>query len=195
MVALAFIGVISSDAKSQIAPKVLDDTSQAITFECTDASIRHVDDANLTKEEKIERMDQALFESLSRYDACQNQRNGIAAGSGGESGGEASGNGRSSHSVASSDMTGEEKKESETILNSEFANPNNADSLETDGSGSATSTVNSSNGKAPEDIPSVDNDSVLAAQIRYAAINEKDPKTKKKLWNEYRKYKGLPQNK
>ena len=195
MVALTFVGVISSDAKSQIAPKVLEDTSQAITFECTDASIRHVDDANLTKEEKIERMDQALFESLSRYDACQNQRNGIAASSVDESGGGASGNGRSSQSVASSDMTGEEKKESETISNSEFANPNNADSLETDGSGSATSPVNSSNSKAPEDIPSADNDSVLAAQIRYAAINEKDPKTKKKLWNEYRKYKGLPQNK
>jgi len=49
------------------------------------------------------------------------------------------------------------------------------------------------NGKLPEDIPTADNDSVLEAQIREAAINETDPELKKKLWNEYRRYKGLPQ--
>ena len=45
----------------------------------------------------------------------------------------------------------------------------------------------------PEDIPQDDNDSVLEEQIRLAAMNEKDPEKKKRLWNEYRKYKGLPQ--
>jgi hypothetical protein len=49
------------------------------------------------------------------------------------------------------------------------------------------------NGKLPEDIPASDNDSILEAQIRQAAVDEKDPELKKKLWNEYRKYKGLPQ--
>ena len=49
------------------------------------------------------------------------------------------------------------------------------------------------NGTIPEDIPQDDNDSVLEEQIRLAAINEKDPEKKKRLWNEYRKYKGLPQ--
>jgi len=49
------------------------------------------------------------------------------------------------------------------------------------------------NGKLPEDIPPADNDSILEAQIRQAAINEKDPVVQKRLWNEYRKYKGLPQ--
>jgi len=47
-------------------------------------------------------------------------------------------------------------------------------------------------GKLPEDIPPVDNDSVLEKQIRAAAMAEKDPAIKAKLWNEYRKYKGLP---
>ena len=49
------------------------------------------------------------------------------------------------------------------------------------------------NSKIPEDIPQDDNDSVLEEQIKLAAINEKDPEKKKRLWNEYRKYKGLPQ--
>ena len=49
----------------------------------------------------------------------------------------------------------------------------------------------SDNGKLPEDIPPADNDSVVEAQLRQAAIAEKDPQKKKKLWNEYRRYKGL----
>ena len=48
------------------------------------------------------------------------------------------------------------------------------------------------NGKIPEDIPPSPNDSLLAAQIRRAAIAETDPVKKEKLWNEYRKYQGLP---
>ncbi len=47
-------------------------------------------------------------------------------------------------------------------------------------------------GKLPEDIPSADNDSVLEAQIRAAAMQEKDPHLRERLWNEYRRYKGLP---
>lgn len=49
-----------------------------------------------------------------------------------------------------------------------------------------------SNGKIPDDIPPAQNDDALAAQIRYAAENETDPDKSRKLWNEYRKYKGLP---
>ena len=51
------------------------------------------------------------------------------------------------------------------------------------------------NGKTPDDIPDADNDSVFEAQIRAAAMAENDPNTKKNLWNEYRRYKGLPEQK
>ena len=46
--------------------------------------------------------------------------------------------------------------------------------------------------KAPNDIPPADNDSIFEKQIREAAENETDPEVKERLWNEYRKYKGLP---
>lgn len=49
------------------------------------------------------------------------------------------------------------------------------------------------NGKIPDDIPEVGNDSVFEAQIRAAAMAEIDPDTQKNLWNEYRRYKGLPE--
>ena len=49
------------------------------------------------------------------------------------------------------------------------------------------------NGKIPDDIREAGNDSVFEAQIRAAAIAETDPDTQKNLWNEYRRYKGLPE--
>ena len=47
------------------------------------------------------------------------------------------------------------------------------------------------NGKLPEDIPPVDNDDIIAKQIRAAAQAEPDPEKQTKLWNEYRRYKGI----
>ena len=49
------------------------------------------------------------------------------------------------------------------------------------------------NGKIPDDIPDAGNDSVFEAQIRAAAMAETDPDTQKNLWNEYRRYRGLPE--
>ncbi len=48
------------------------------------------------------------------------------------------------------------------------------------------------NGQLPEDIPPVDNDSIIARQLREAAMEETDPVKQAELWNKYRRYKGLP---
>jgi hypothetical protein len=45
----------------------------------------------------------------------------------------------------------------------------------------------------PEDIPSGSDDDVVARQLREAAMRETDPKLREKLWDEYRKYKGIDQ--
>ncbi len=104
-------------------------------------------------------------------------------------------------SVASSDMSGSEKpvggNEQMATGVSGWTSPKSAnDSLDDNQSNQTAASTNRKvllNGKLPDDIPPADNDSVLEAQIRKAATNEKDPETQKKLWNEYRKYKGLPQ--
>ncbi|MFV8783811.1 hypothetical protein ACNKU7_15445 [Microbulbifer sp. SA54] len=41
----------------------------------------------------------------------------------------------------------------------------------------------------PENVPSGDDDDVVARQIREAAMREKDPELQERLWEEYRKYK------
>ena len=43
----------------------------------------------------------------------------------------------------------------------------------------------------PADVPDGDDDDVVAAQLREAAMREADPQLREKLWDEYRKYKGL----
>ena len=45
--------------------------------------------------------------------------------------------------------------------------------------------------KPPEDIPEDNDDDVVARQLREAAMREPDPEIREKLWNEYRKYKGI----
>jgi len=53
------------------------------------------------------------------------------------------------------------------------------------GPGGGQTTVSS----APPDIPDGSDDDVVARQLREAAEKETDPELKKKLWEEYRKYK------
>ena len=43
----------------------------------------------------------------------------------------------------------------------------------------------------PGDIPSSNDDDVVARQLREAALREPYPAVREKLWDEYRKYKGV----
>ena len=97
-------------------------------------------------------------------------------------------------SVASSELSGTEITEENLETTSTFENTTSEDIVEYENDQRFDQgETNTNNGMIPEDIPQDDNDSVLEEQIRLAAMNEKDPEKKKRLWNEYRKYKGLPQ--
>lgn len=113
-------------------------------------------------------------------------------------------------SAASSSMTGTEPDPSETdtpvVATEDSQAGETVGTQKTTGSESQGSEVGAKskggvktdfgvaakNRQTPDDIPDAKNDDALAAQIRYAAENEKDPEKRKQLWNEYRKYKGLP---
>jgi len=43
----------------------------------------------------------------------------------------------------------------------------------------------------PDDIPDAKDDDIIARQLREAAMQETDPELKEKLWDEYRRYKGI----
>lgn len=190
------------------------------SIDCTDVSIDYTDDPSLTREERLRLMDEAFVESLNRFELCQSAKKrtkaaggGGTAGSGdsgtsGEGGGGAKGDSNNPgdgsdgglkgdagvSSVASSTMSGTEPppeiSPSEGRGVQEAARQSGQDMA---APGTKTNgNVTSGNGKLPEDIPPAANDDALAAQIRYAAENETDPVKAAQLWNEYRKYKGMP---
>lgn len=179
--------------------------------DCTDVHVDYEDDPTLTKEERLVLMERAFYRSLSRFDACRASVTGTSststasggANAGGMEGsetGDSEGEG-TGISAAASDMSGSETTsagETNGIIEP-AGDVEQSDSTATGqdqpGTGEAKQQRlnDGNNGKVPEDIPEADNDSVLEAQIRRAAIAATDPEMKKRLWNEYRKYKGLPQ--
>jgi len=195
--------------------------AQTAPLDCSEANVDFLDTPGLTRQEKSELMDKALFTSLSHFDACQNQKNRSQNASGGTSGGSNGGGGSQgggeagedssqgqagSKSVADTDMSGTdantEQSDKEAAASSLSSVQSmgvsgsqtdiKAEEMDVEHSGGEQQSNQGGNGKIPEDIPPSDNDSVLEAQIRNAAMKEKDPIVRKRLWDEYRKYKGLP---
>jgi len=192
VVLLAFLNAEHALAQGNNTHAVIDD--------CSDISVDYKNNSKLTQQEKIERMDQALSHSLNQYEGCQRRQTNAATGGNGAgnsqngSNGSEGSNGTAS-STASSDMSGTETpatQQASTGDMSDNAITPGPESVNIDQAEAVRNPQNTGTGKIPDDIPSVDNDSVLEAQIRHAAMIETDPVIKEKLWNEYRKYKGLP---
>lgn len=167
---------------------------------CSTTGIDYVDQPDMTRAERIAEMDQAFLESVHRFDDCTLSKQGLSSDSdlSGESGSSGSSESNASdeedkggqsgyESTASGEMSG---TESESIPVADME----AESVSAEDLDDNPVTFNSSsdNGAVPEDIPDANNDDVVAAQIRTAAEIETDPEKKEKLWNEYRRYKGLP---
>ena len=173
-------------------------TQESLEFsvDCATVQIDYLDDPTLTRGERIHKMDKSLSKSLDNFKLCNQETKKIETNvandnSGGA--GEATGNSKAENmgeAIASSTISGTElpaakddaQEESEDSLALQTINNKN---------GNYQGSVSTENGKHPDDIPSANNDSALAAQIRRAAVNETDPIKKKLLWDEYRKYKGL----
>lgn len=186
-----------------LQPVVVAETTLGEGIDCTAVSVDYKEDPSLTKQERIRKMDEAFIESLNKFELCQSiqkQKSGSAAGgaSGGggqnsDQGGAEGADGELGESTASATMKGTEQAEASVSDGGEEATSTEVDSgsMTAQNDGMDAGNMASSNGKLPEDIPSAENDDMLAAQIRYAAENETDPVKKQQLWNEYRKYKGL----
>lgn len=185
------------------------DKSLGAENDCSDFSIDYQDRPDLTQAERAALMERALYRSLSKFDACQtetssNTSSGASSGNGqGDAGGSQGRQGQESgtegsepqDSVATSDMKGTESEipaqdQAQTQAQTQAGPGENAEPADPGPPGQPNPSLK--NGKAPEDIPPAENDSVLEAQIRKAAENEPDPEKSRKLWNEYRRYKGLP---
>ena len=182
--------------------------------DCSDITIE-LDSDTTDINEKLQEMDDAFYDSLSQFEHCSESSSsstssgrGGSAGGGGSSANSASsssgggdGNGSQMQGSSESSTSSPSKGISGTAKASESSQSASGKQESAEESGTQTDSLTSGNvekndkvsdnGKIPEDIPPADNDSVVEAQLRQAAIAEKDPQKKKKLWNEYRRYKGL----
>jgi len=140
--------------------------------------------ADSTEAEKTQRMIEQLNDSLGEFDERllteQDRVNSRvprnASGSGDSFG---SGDKESDGAVPESrkkEQTGKNSGQNRQTTSSEAGTP--------------TKSVSSKKSTAPKDIPDGRNDDVIARQLREAAEKENDPELKKKLWDEYRRYKS-----
>ena len=167
-----------------------------LSVDCANVQVDYSDDPTLTKGERIHKMDKSLSRSLNKYKLCHqktkkeetndaNENPGAASEEVGSLEDENMGEAIASSAISGTELPAAEDSaqgESENNLTLQATNIKN---------GNYQSGISAANGKLPDDIPSADNDSALAAQIRRAAENETDPNKRKLLWDEYRKYKGL----
>jgi hypothetical protein len=158
---------------------------------CGQVDIRYSDNPELTRAERIALMEKAFFDSLNRFELCKltdpNNTSADSGSSADQGGGGLEGSNGSNNSVASQEMQGTEP-ESQDSMPPEMGETGEEGTI----SGPSAVPINAANnGAIPEDIPSANNDDAIASQIRVAAEAEQDPEIKKKLWNEYRKYKGM----
>ena len=187
--------------------------------DCSDITIE-LDSDTTDINEKLQEMDDAFYDSLSQFEHCSesSSSSSSSSGGGGGSAGGGGGGGSSADSASSSSGGGDgngsqmqsssessQSSPSKGISGTEKASESSQSATgkqeSAEESGTQTDSLTSGNiekndkfsdnGKLPEDIPPADNESVVEAQLRQAAITEKDPQKKKKLWNEYRRYKGL----
>ena len=184
------------------------DTAVSSRIDCTDITIDFTDRPDMTRSERLEAMNRAFFDSVNRFELC-NLSNAISnnssaaqtssnAGlSGSETDGQSTSNNDASaetvagsyDSRASGEVSGTELSQVAEPFDSPVSQDETA-ALENTVPSKPPPTVG--NGTLPEDIPVANNDDAVAVQIRLAAEIEQDTVKKEKLWNEYRKYKGLP---
>lgn len=149
-----------------------------------------------TPAERVARLERALEDSLAQHDECflaLSNSGGSASGSSGT--GDGTGDGTANTGTANGQRGAEGQRDTDKSTGATtVASSTNADTpdqeLDTSGPPVAGSALD--NGAVPSDIPPGLDDDVVAQQIREAAQAETDPDVRARLWDDYRKYKGLP---
>lgn len=148
-----------------------------------------------TSEERKEKLDKKLDESLSEFDALilkeqeileKRREEGAAAGAGGGAGKAEVGGG------AEGGEDGEEAAETAEGSGGSPDRPSGeevASEATEEEASSESETAEVSNGRIPPDVGDGSDDDIVARQLREAAMKEEDPELREKLWDEYRAYK------
>ena len=153
--------------------------------DCTEIDLAFTDTKGPLTDSEISALREARHQaSLNQFDRCVSTINGGGQ-DGGQGGGQGGGVGNGSGSVAATGIAG-----TQTTITEPLTTPPQVEPEPAEQDPQPDAAIGS--GRAPIDIPPADTDGALAAQIRRAAEAETDPTRRDRLWNEYRKIKGLP---
>jgi hypothetical protein len=133
-------------------------------------------------DESLGQFDEKLLREQDRVKARKPQASAMDSGGGSGSGagsdtGTGAETGESEGGPADGEQAGQQSDEQGSVANS-------GDDQRAEGSRGS-----SSRSSAPPDTPDGHNDDVIARQLREAAEKETDPELKRKLWEEYKRYK------
>jgi hypothetical protein len=154
-----------------------------------------------TPQEEIASLDAALADGLGEFDEMllteQRKIASRAPRSGGVSGGGSDGNeGGSGQEGEGGEAGGDGEGEESTAQGGaeQGASTGEESTERRKGAGKSGSGMGSGSGKGgnvpPADVPDGKGDDVVARQLREAAMKEQDPELRRKLWDEYKRYKA-----
>lgn len=173
---------------------------------CEDPAAEMIPGAE-TAEEKVARLERELQGDLDRFEDCIQEDSRFDSGSsgggeGGGSGGGPGGTGMAAAGAYGAESVVEQAQQDAEAMSATQASASEVNASEVDESAEGSPTTRAENSRqglpggsqenVPEDIPPGEDDDVVAAQLREAAMAAHNEEMAKDLWNEYRKYKGLP---
>ena len=133
-----------------------------------------------TEEEKIRRLEKELEQALAQFDNCIVEESKSLE----ESGGGAAA--ASASTTASGENESENLKESSSTPSTSIMSDGDINLEE-----SNSRQLSSSNGSIPKDVALINDDDIVATQLRELAMSEEDPNLRDQLWDKYREYKGI----
>ncbi len=157
---------------------------ERLQLNCEVAEVSEAPAMAETESERTARLYNDFEYALLMFDRCLEVAtdNVQSSASGGGGGGAAGGEAANEDSSESS----ESEAENESQSGESAAQPNTPrGALQPDEGGPVFTTP------PPEDLGDGNDDDVVARQLREAAMAEPDPVVREKLWDEYRKYKGI----
>ena len=170
------------------SPVLLASAAEPVTraTDCTEMGVQADIDPELSKDENLQRLSEMFYESLNTVTHCESANDSATGAQSSTDGSDAA------EGVAASDISGTERDESLSQSNADYTSEMDAVEMDDYDMDENDTELKDTGTQAPDDIPPADNDSIFEKQIREAAENETDPEVRARLWNEYRKYKGLP---
>jgi len=165
-------------ASGGAAPVIIDQRGER-----TSAERAAIMDAELST--SLGEFDEMLLREQERVkaDAPRSEAGGGAGGAGGAGGGQGEAGGAEGGQTAESGESGEPP-----TAGADQPSSGTEGGLPPSGAAGGRGTQTTAGGR-PADIPDGSDDDLVARQMREAAEKETDPELKKKLWEEYRKYK------